>query len=53
MDKAMGYLQLFLNKKFNNDTKSYRILNQTSLLDTANQTNDSMTTMLSGVAQYR
>ena len=50
MDKAMGYLQLFLNKKFNNDTKSYRIFNQTSLLDTANQTNDSMTTMLSGVA---
>lgn len=50
MDTAMGYLQLFLNKKFNNDTKSYRIFNQTSLLDTANQTNDSMTTMLSGVA---
>lgn len=50
MNEAMGYLQLFLNKKFNNDTKSYRIFNQTSLLDTANQTNDSMTTMLSGVA---
>jgi putative ABC transport system permease protein len=50
MDTAMGYLQLFLNNKFNNDTKSYRIFNQTSLLDTANQTNDSMTTMLSGVA---
>jgi ABC-type antimicrobial peptide transport system, permease component len=50
MDTAMGYLQLFLNKKFNNDTKSYRLFNQTSLLDTANQTNDSMTTLLSGVA---
>ncbi|MBC2580985.1 ABC transporter permease [Clostridium sp. DJ247] len=50
IDEAMGYLQLFLNKKFNNDTKSYRISSQTSLLDTANQTNDSMTTMLSGVA---
>jgi len=50
MDTAMGYLQLFLNRKFNNDTKSYRLFNQTSLLDTANQTNDSMTTMLSGVA---
>jgi putative ABC transport system permease protein len=50
MDEAMGYLQLFLNNKFNNDPRSYRIMNQTSLLDTANQTNDSMTAMLSGVA---
>lgn len=50
MDTAMGYLQLFLNRKFNNDTKSYRVFNQTSLLDTANQTNDSMTALLSGVA---
>ncbi len=47
---AMGYLQLFLNKKYNNNTNSYRVFDQTSLLDTANQTNDSLTTMLSGVA---
>lgn len=50
VDEAMGYLQLFLNKKYNNDTKSYRIFNQTSLLETSNQTNDSMTAMLSGIA---
>lgn len=50
VDKAMGFLQLFLNKKYNNDTKSYRIFDQTSLLETANATNDSMTLMLSGVA---
>ncbi len=50
VDQAKGYLQLFLNNKFNNDTKSYRILDQTSLLQTANDTNDSMTAMLTGVA---
>lgn len=50
VSEAMGYLQLFLNNKFNNDTKSYRILDQTSLLQTANATNDSMTAMLTGVA---
>lgn len=50
VDKAMAFLQLFLNKKYNNDTKSYRIFDQTSLLETANATNDSMTLMLSGVA---
>lgn len=50
VDEAMGYLQLFLNNKYNNDTKSYRIFNQTSLLETSNQTNDSMTAMLSGIA---
>lgn len=50
VDEAMGYLQLFLNKKYNNDTKSYRIFNQTSLLETSNQANDSMTAMLSGIA---
>lgn len=48
--EAMGYLQLFLNKKYNNDTKSYRIFDQTSLLETSNQANDSMTAMLSGIA---
>lgn len=50
VNEAMSYLQLFLNKKYNNDTKSYRIFNQTSLLETANSTNQSMTTMLGGIA---
>jgi len=50
VDSAMGYLQLFLNKKFNNDSKAFRILNQTSLLETANTTNQSTTLMLSGIA---
>ncbi|MBI6871182.1 ABC transporter permease [Clostridium aciditolerans] len=50
VSEAMGYLQLFLNKKYNNDTKSYRIFDQTSLLETSNQANDSMTAMLSGIA---
>lgn len=50
VDEAMSYLQLFLNKKYNNDTKSYRIFDQTSLLDTVNSTNQSMTTMLGGIA---
>lgn len=47
---AMGYLQLFLNNKYNNVTNSYRVFDQTSLLNTANETNDSLTVMLSGVA---
>jgi putative ABC transport system permease protein len=50
VDLAMGYIQLFLNNKFNNDTTAYRIMNQSSILDAANATNDSMTAMLSGVA---
>lgn len=47
---AMGYIQLFLNKKFKNDTSSYRIFDQTSLLETANETSNNMTAMLSGIA---
>jgi putative ABC transport system permease protein len=50
VDLAMGYLQLFLNTRFNNDTTAFRIMNQASILETANATNDSMTAMLSGVA---
>ena len=50
VSEAMGYLQLFLNNKYNNDTNSYRVFDQTSLLNTANETNDSLTVMLSGVA---
>lgn len=47
---AMSYLQLFLNKKYNNNTKNYRIFDQTSLLTTSTQTTESMTTMLGGIA---
>ena len=58
VDTAMSYLQLFLNKKYginssdsSSNTRSYyRIMSQTSLLDTANSTNKSMTNMLAGVA---
>jgi len=58
VDTAMSYLQLFLNKKYginssdsSTNTRSYyRIMSQTSLLDTANSTNKSMTNMLAGVA---
>ncbi|WP_138207410.1 ABC transporter permease [Haloimpatiens lingqiaonensis] len=50
VSEAISYLQLFLNKKFNNDTDSYRIFDQTSLLSTANETNSSMTMMLTGIA---
>lgn len=50
VSEAMSYLQLFLNKKYNNDTKSYRIFDQTSLLDTANTTTESLTAMLGGIA---
>jgi putative ABC transport system permease protein len=50
VEEAMAYTTLFLNKKFNNNTQSYRVMNQTSLLETANSTTESMTAMLSGIA---
>lgn len=50
VEEAMGYLQLMLNKKYNNDTDSYKIFDQTSLLNAANESTSSMTTMLTGVA---
>jgi putative ABC transport system permease protein len=59
VDTAMSYLQLFLNKKYKitdastnqNATRSYyRIMNQTSLLNTASSTTQSMTAMLAGIA---
>ncbi|AJA46329.1 macrolide export ATP-binding/permease protein MacB [Clostridium pasteurianum DSM 525 = ATCC 6013] len=58
VDIAMGYIQLFLDKKFglpgnasSTTTNSYyRVMSQTSLLDTATSTTKSMTTMLAGVA---
>lgn len=57
VDEAMSYLTLFLNKKYSisnnssvNTRNYYRVMNQTSILDTANATNESMTTMLGGIA---
>lgn len=50
VDEAVAYLTLFMNKKFNNNTQSYRVMNQTTLLETANSTTESMTAMLSGIA---
>lgn len=58
VDTATGYLTLFLNKKFGISSSStstttrsyYRIMSQTSLLDTATSTNKSMTAMLAGIA---
>lgn len=50
VNEAMDYLTLFMNKKFDNNTQSYRVMNQTTLLETANETTESMTTMLSGIA---
>jgi putative ABC transport system permease protein len=50
VSEAMSYLQLFLNKKYNNDTRSFRVMNQTTLLETVNATTESMTAMLSGIA---
>lgn len=47
---AMGYIQLFLNKKYKNDTKSFRVFDQTSLLETASNTTEKMTSMLAGIA---
>jgi ABC-type transport system, involved in lipoprotein release, permease component len=59
VDTAMSYLQLFLNKKFKIRSASsdstttrnyYRVMSQTSILDTATSTNKSMTSMLAGIA---
>lgn len=47
---AMSYLQLFLNKKYDNNTQSYKVFDQTSLLDTVNTTTSSLTAMLAGIA---
>ena len=58
IDTAMSYLKMFLNKKYgiNNLAIStttdtyYRVLSQTSLLETATSTTKSLSNMLSGVA---
>ena len=48
--EAMGYLQMYFLKKYNNDTNAFRIFNQTDLLSTVNQTTQSMTALLGGIA---
>lgn len=53
VSEAKAYLQIFLNNKFSSDSSgstNYRIMDQSTLLETATSTSDSMTTMLSGVA---
>lgn len=54
VDTAMAYLALFLNKKYpstsGRSSQNYRIMNETSLLETASSTTQSMTNMLSGIA---
>ncbi|MEK6266224.1 MAG: ABC transporter permease [Clostridium sp.] len=58
IDTAMSYIKMFLNKKYgiNNLAIStttdtyYRVLSQTSLLETATSTTKSLSNMLSGVA---
>ena len=57
-DTAVSYLKLFLNKKYklsNSSTSTttnsyYRVNSQTSLLETATSTTQSMTAMLAGIA---
>lgn len=50
VSEAISYLTLFLNKKYDNNSNSYRIMDQTSLLETASSTTSSLTTMLGGIA---
>lgn len=50
VNTAVVNLNLFMMRKFNNDTTSFRVLNQSDLLATQNQTNDNLTMMLGGIA---
>ncbi|MEQ8155432.1 MAG: ABC transporter permease, partial [Clostridiaceae bacterium] len=59
VDTAMAYLKLFLNTKYglNSNTSDstttnsyYRVMSQTTLLDTATSATESMTAMLAGIA---
>lgn len=47
---ARGYLELYFNRRFKCDTSQYRVFDQTSLLETATKTTESMTLMLMGIA---
>lgn len=52
VDLAKGYLQIFLDSRLKSTGSSnpYRIMDQTSLLQTATSTSDSMSAMLAGIA---
>lgn len=50
VNTAMGYLELFMENKFNGDTSAFRVFNQSSLLDTANSSTNTLTMMLGGIA---
>lgn len=50
VEDAMANLQLFLLRKFNNDSKAFKVVNQSDLLLTAAQTSQTMTLMLGGIA---
>ena len=50
VNTAMGYLELFMENKFNGDTTAFRVFNQSSLLDTANSSTNTLTMMLGGIA---
>lgn len=50
VDTAVENLNLFLMRKYDNDTSSFRVFNQTDLLSTVGQTTNNMTVMLGGIA---
>ncbi|NIK79377.1 putative ABC transport system permease protein [Paenibacillus castaneae] len=50
MDRVMALLEVQLTEKFRGATNSYRIFNQADAMKTLNSVNDTMSTMLVGVA---
>lgn len=50
VDTAMSTLNAFMLKKYDNNSKSFRVLSQSDLLETRTATTDKMTAMLAGVA---
>lgn len=50
VDTAMATLQSFMLNKYDNNSKSFRVLSQSDLLATRTATTDKMTVMLAGVA---
>ncbi|MGM0883999.1 MAG: ABC transporter permease [Bacillota bacterium] len=50
MDRVMAQLEIQLTEKFRGDTNSYRIFKQEDAMETLNSVNETMNTMLIGVA---
>lgn len=50
MDSVMAQLEIQLTEKFRGDTNSYRIFNQEDAMETLNSVNETMNSMLIGVA---